>query len=960
MAFPENNAVTPNDNSPQDSKTKDQVAVEYEHSTNLPGVLQQLNLSVLISTYQAGKLVVVGSSNNTPAFSFHTFDQVMGVAVARDQIAIGSRRQIHFLNAAHDVAPNVPPQKYYDGCFLARNSFVTGSIHGHDLAFGNEGLWVVNTLFSCLCTLDESYNFFPRWRPPFISQLIDQDRCHLNGLAMENGVPRFVTVLGQTDQPAGWRERKRDGGAILDVPSGEVVCQGLCMPHSPRIHQGKLWVLNSGRGELSIVDTKSGHVQAVAGLPGYTRGLAFYGNYAFVGLSRIRETNIFGGLPIGENPESLNCGLGIVELTTGRTIATLRFKTGVEELFAVDVLPNIRNPKIVGPAPAKGEDEEVWIVPPLNMQTMQPRRSVKAPVGSIEHTSPATTALGPKNSGQTTAQPQTLSDDSLVALTEKIQIGERAHAQGNLKEAHDALRAALEMAPRSADLLNRLGNLYQDMGDQASALNLYQKATEESPDFAPAHQNLGVLCQVMNQPLRALNHFGMAQSANPQAMNIVLGAKVLPIVYENKEQVTYWRNRYATCVDALVKDRIEIDTTHALADTAFYLVYQGENDRDIMKNLGKVYRGVQCTERKEKIKPAGKKPKIGFLSTYFKDHTIGRLNLGRIQHLAGKNIDVSVVSLMRASDSMAQAFSSAADQYVVVPRNVDAARRQIADLKLDALIFTDIGMDAMTQSLCYSRMAPIQAATWGHPVTSGSPMIDYFISSKLAEPEDAISHYTEQLVELPNMGVYYHRPVLSGPKRTKEFFGLSPNQHAYVCPQTAFKFHPDFDQALAGILEADPLAELILIEGRVAAWTQALKHRWERTLPDGLRRVKFLPTMPNPDFLQLLACADVLLDPFPFCGGNSSYEAFAVGTPVVTLPGRFLRGRLTYAMLQRMGITSLHASSVSDYVRIAVELGCDPSKNQACRKQISESAGVLFDNPDDASVWESLFQSWIG
>jgi predicted O-linked N-acetylglucosamine transferase (SPINDLY family) len=118
--------------------------------------------------------------------------------------------------------------------------------------------------------------------------------------------------------------------------------------------------------------------------------------------------------------------------------------------------------------------------------------------------------------------------------------------------------------------------------------------------------------------------------------------------------------------------------------------------------------------------------------------------------------------------------------------------------------------------------------------------------------------------------------------------------------------------------------------------------------------------MPNPDFLQLLACADVLLDPFPFCGGNSSYEAFSVGTPVVTLPGRFLRGRLTYAMLQRMGITSLHASSVSDYVRIAVELGCDPSKNQACRKQISESAGVLFDNPDDVSVWESLFQSWIG
>jgi len=947
----------------------DQVAVEYEHSNNLPLVLHQLNLSVLISTYQAGKLVVVGSSQDKPSFSFHTFDQVMGVAVARNQIAIGSRRQIHFLHSAHDVAPNIPPAKSYDGCYLSRNSFVTGSIHGHDLAFGNEGLWVVNTLFSCLCTLDDAYNFFPRWRPPFISQLIDQDRCHLNGLAMENGLPRFVTVLGQSDQPAGWRENKRNGGAILDVPSGQVVCHGLCMPHSPRIYQGKLWVLNSGLGELSTVDIQTGQLQSVAKLPGYTRGLAFFDNYAFVGLSRIRETNIFGGLPIGENPDSLNCGLGIVDINSGRTIATLRFKTGVEELFAVDVIPKVRNPKIVGPSPVKGEDEEVWIVPPLQLHTMEPRPPHQGGIGSTEPaiTTPTTaptlqTTHTPKRSNPTQSTlnaPQITTDDPVVALSESIRQADRAHAQGEFSQAFEALRNALEIAPKSADLLNRLGNLYQDMGDQAAAITCYQQATNERPDFSPAHQNLGVLCQVINQPTRALHHLEQAQKSNPQAMNLVLAAKVLPIVYENKEQITYWRNRFATCVNALVNDRIEIDTTHALADTSFYLVYQGENDRDIMRNLGKIYRGVTCTEPKESVKPQGRKLKVGFLSTHFKDHTIGRLNLGRIQQLSRKDIELSVVFLQRPIDAMAQAFEQAADRSIVVPRNVDAARKMIADLKLDALVFADIGMDALTQSLCYSRLAPIQATTWGHPVTTGSPNIDYFISSQLAEPNDASSHYTEKLISLPNLGVYYHRPSLNGPARSKQSFGLNPNRHAYLCPQTAFKFHPDFDEALCGILETDPLADLVFIEGRVTAWTQALNRRWERTLPDGLKRVKFLPSLPNADFLHLLACADAVLDPFPFCGGNSSYEAFAVGAPVVTYPGKFLRGRLTYAMLQRMAIHSLVASSVKEYVQIAVKLGSEPDFNRDCRQQILQQSDILFNNPEDVQVWDSLFQNWI-
>ena len=232
----------------------------------------------------------------------------------------------------------------------------------HDLGWGRDGLWMVNTLFSCLCTLDESHSFVPQWKPSFISRLADEDRCHLNGMAMENGGPRFVTALAETDTAAGWRANKAHTGCIIDVQSGEVLTRGLAMPHSPRVRNGELWVLDSGNGCLARVDRENGQVQPVEHVPGYTRGLAFHGQFAFVGLSRIRETNVFGGLPISERRDELSCGIAVVDLNSGCSVATFQFLAGVEEIFAVDVIPNHRN-SVFGGA-SYGEDEkEIWIVP---------------------------------------------------------------------------------------------------------------------------------------------------------------------------------------------------------------------------------------------------------------------------------------------------------------------------------------------------------------------------------------------------------------------------------------------------------------------------------------------------------------------------------------------------------------------------------------------------------------------
>lgn len=338
-------------------------AVRYEHSRDFPGVLAQLGISLLVSTYQAGKVLVLGATpSSSLSITFHNFEQPMGMAISPKSLAIGTRRAVWFLSPAKDLAPRIEPAGKYDGAFLARSAHFTGSIACHDLAWCGDELWVTNTLFSCLCTLDSQYNFVPKWRPLFITQLAAEDRCHLNGLAADGTKPRYVTVIDRTDTPGGWRANKATAGCILNVPDGEVVAQGLSMPHSPRLHDGKLWVLDSGRGQLCIVDIATGKLTPVASVPGYTRGLAFHGPYAFVGLSRIRETNVFGGLPIAEKRDDLVCGVGIIDTRSCRTIATFMLRSGVEEIYDVQVAP-VRSLALSGPNPDVDGSAVVWVVP---------------------------------------------------------------------------------------------------------------------------------------------------------------------------------------------------------------------------------------------------------------------------------------------------------------------------------------------------------------------------------------------------------------------------------------------------------------------------------------------------------------------------------------------------------------------------------------------------------------------
>lgn len=337
-------------------------AVRYEYSPTLVEILQHQRLSILISTYQSGQVLVLGTHANALKVSFLNFERPMGIAASGQKIAIGSGSAVHFLTARHAAAPTVPPAGSFDTCFVPHTARHTGCIMGHDLGWGREGLWIVNTLFSCLCTLDDDHSFVPRWTPGFITQLAEEDRCHLNGLAMADGEPAYVTALAETDTAAGWRANKTRTGCVIDVASARVLARGLCMPHSPRVDRhGRLFVLNSGEGAICRVDRGSGFVETIEKVPGYTRGLALHGQFAFVGMSLIRETNVFGGLPIG-SAGPLRCGLAVIDLISGRTVARFEFLNAVEEIFAVECLPNCLNPAIGGAR--HGDDQrEIWVVP---------------------------------------------------------------------------------------------------------------------------------------------------------------------------------------------------------------------------------------------------------------------------------------------------------------------------------------------------------------------------------------------------------------------------------------------------------------------------------------------------------------------------------------------------------------------------------------------------------------------
>ncbi|MGL5833158.1 MAG: TIGR03032 family protein [Waterburya sp.] len=319
-------------------------------STNFTQWLGDRFLSLAFTTYQAGKIFFVGLQPNGKLSVFErTFDHCMGLWVNNSSLYLSSLYQIWGFENALEAG-----QTYngYDFLYIPQSSYVTGDLDTHDLVLDDSGkLIFANTLFNCLSTVSITHSFTPIWQPEFISQLVAEDRCHLNGIALQSGKVRFVTVIGQTDQANGWRDRRHDGGCVIDITNNRIVATGLSMPHSPRYYQDRLWLLNSGTGEFGYLDLQQSKFEPLVFCPGYLRGCAFRDNYAVVGISQLRNKT-FSGLLLDQKLQQADlksfCGLLIIDLLQGEIIHWLKLEGVVSELYDVAILPKIRRPMAIG------------------------------------------------------------------------------------------------------------------------------------------------------------------------------------------------------------------------------------------------------------------------------------------------------------------------------------------------------------------------------------------------------------------------------------------------------------------------------------------------------------------------------------------------------------------------------------------------------------------------------------
>jgi len=548
-----------------------------------------------------------------------------------------------------------------------------------------------------------------------------------------------------------------------------------------------------------------------------------------------------------------------------------------------------------------------------------------------------------------------LRPDSAVALTN---LGAALYDQGRFDEAIDAYRRALALAPGLAMAQGNLANALRATRRHDEALAAYRAAIALEPGASVRHANLAVFLSECGRWADSIAAFdaAIAHAGDGADALRIRRALALPVIMEDRAMIDAARDGLERAVDALLATPLRVERPdEALAGAAFHLAYHGRDDRALQAKIARLHlhacpqlawTAPHCAPGRRRA-DAGR-VRLGIVSAYLRDHTIGRLVHGLVERMPRDRLEVVVFRRPAPADAMARAIDAAADRVVALPPDLDGQRRAVADAAPDALLYPDIGMDTQTYFLAFARLAPVQCVTWGHPVTTGIPAIDYFLSCSDLEPPGAEGHYGERLIRHRCLPACYARPAVADATFDRRAAGLPDDAALYVCPQSPFKLHPDFDAAIGGILRGDPAGRVVLLRGTDAHFEALLRARFARTIPDVADRIAFLGWMPRREFLGLVAAAHAMLDPFHFGGGNSSFEAMAAGTPVVTWPGAFARGRVTLALYRQLGIDDAVARDADDYVRIAVRLGRDAAERARLSALIGARSGALFDTAEPA------------
>jgi protein O-GlcNAc transferase len=573
--------------------------------------------------------------------------------------------------------------------------------------------------------------------------------------------------------------------------------------------------------------------------------------------------------------------------------------------------------------------------------------------------------------------------------------------QGRAEEAAAAQRQALAVEPGFTSAMKNLGNALRELGDNAGAEAEFRRAIAIAPD-ADGFNNLGLVLQ-NRDPDGAIAALRQAVALDPAHRKALASlANILRLQGRIEEGREAWDQAIALkpepglqlmralTVNPIIRSRADIEAARqgimaniaalrraglshpAIEDevfsTNFFLAYHGRNNRELHSAIAALYAEVcpnlnwvapHCTSPRRQ----GGRIKVGFLSQFMRRHSIGRTTRGLIAQLDSSRFESHAIFVPPlVDDEISRFIREAADHHLILPKKLAEARQQIAALELDVLFYQDIGMEPYTYFLAFSRLAPVQCVSFGHPDTTGIPTMDYFISNDLFEVPEADAHYSEKLFRLHDLGTlaYYYKPETPNPVKPRSALPVPQEGRFYLCPQHLFKVHPDFDDIVAGILERDAEARVCFIAQGAPRWAKLTFQRLANRVGDKLiRRVFFVPSQDGPDFLSLLRAADVVLDTVHFNGMNTSLESLSQGAVVVTLPSDQQRGRHTQAMYRKMGITETIARDAEDYVNIAVRVATDDAYRADLQSRISAANHVLFEDPRVVREFERFYSTAV-
>lgn len=580
-------------------------------------------------------------------------------------------------------------------------------------------------------------------------------------------------------------------------------------------------------------------------------------------------------------------------------------------------------------------------------------------------------------------------------LKSAFYLGFSYYRQGNYLAASQQYEKFLA-SPAPGIKPEAMQRVYRYLGDSLQHLNqpertaeIYQTAAQLYPQSIDFHVNLIAALRTSGKTQAAIAAAATAAQLVPEMVLFQRDRHlILPILYESTAAIQTYREQFTQGLAQLiqyVQSRIDVNSAESRASflkglgsqTNFYLHYQGQNDRKQQIEFAQLLQRLMAAQYPELVQPlavkspiVSRKLRIGYASACMWKQTVGVLFLGWLRYSDRQNFEIYSYHLHPHSDEYTERFKASSDVFRHLPVKeaieldyIQAVGEQIRKDELDILVFLDVGMHPYMSLFSSLRLAPVQCVTWGHPVTTGSPSIDYFLSSELMEPEDADKHYSEKLVRLPNISIAYSPPDLSEAIKTRADFGLREDTVLYLSCQTLFKYLPQYDYIFAAIAQQVPQSHFAFIAHKSTAITEKFAQRLERAFADyGLKSTDYcviLPRQGHSSYLSLNRIADVFLDTFSWSGGNTALEAIACHLPVVTCPGKMMRSRHSYAILRQLDVTETIAHTEAEYIEIAAKIGLDTDWRQAIRDKIRTRHQYLYEDRSSVIALEQFYQRVI-